>query len=117
METQKLTDLSYLREMAEGDVASIKEMIAIYFDQVPEYERDMHAYLETGDWTALAKVAHKAKSTAAIVGMTSLQQELDDFEHLARQGVGADTYAEKVEYFIRLLRQGEAELREVLPTL
>lgn len=73
-------DLSYLENMSGGDKSLMKEMIEIFKEQVPEFVTEMNSSLNNQDWKALASVAHKAKSSIAIIGLSDLIEELKIFE-------------------------------------
>lgn len=55
-------------------------MIDIFKKQVPEFIDKMHDYAASEDWKALGKISHKAKASAAIMGMTKLATDLKAFE-------------------------------------
>jgi len=74
-------DLSYLENMSGGDKVLMKEMIEIFKEQVPEFVTEMKLSLENKDWKSLASVAHKAKSSIAIIGLNDLTEELKKFEN------------------------------------
>lgn len=74
-------DLSYLESMSGGDKGLMKEMIDIFKEQVPDFVTEMKLGLENNDWKALASIAHKAKSTIAIIGLNDLTEELKEFEN------------------------------------
>ena len=66
---EKLTDLSYLKEMSGNDYSIIKEMIDIFIEQVPEFLDEVSNSFESQDLQALGAVAHKAKSSVRTMGM------------------------------------------------
>jgi HPt (histidine-containing phosphotransfer) domain-containing protein len=73
-------DLSYLKDMAEGNDDLILEMISIFEEQSSDYSNRMRQYYLEGNWKALALLAHKAKPSAAVVGLRQLAEELKELE-------------------------------------
>ena len=103
------TDLSYLETMTEGDKGLIMELIGIFSTQVEEYSEQMQKYLEDQNWNELSKLAHKAKSTVAI--MEKLSKELKQLELLAKNGEKPDSYLGIIELFNTECREAVSELQ------
>ncbi len=95
----KIVDLTYLKEMADGESSIIKEMIDIFKSQVDEFINEMRELESSKDWMNLSKVAHKAKSSVAIMGMNILADELKTLELLAKKGENAGEYPKYIAKF------------------
>jgi HPt (histidine-containing phosphotransfer) domain-containing protein len=93
-------DLSYLESMAAGDNNLIKEMIEIFKEQVPEFIEEMKNALNNNDFKSLSSVAHKAKSSVAIMGITTLTEELKTLESIAANNERNEEYHSFVDSFI-----------------
>ena len=93
------TDLSYLREMSGGNKELVLEMITIFREQVSEFSIEMDKHLASRDYESLGKLAHKAKSSVSIMGLSDLATDLKDLENLARDGKKPESYAGIVENF------------------
>lgn len=105
-----ITDLNYLKTMSGGDPKFIREMIDLFSEQVQEYKSIMPGLLENKDYDSLAKIAHKAKSSVAVMGMTEVADLLKELEILASDGQEADRYQSMVTYF---LEQSELAIKEL----
>jgi HPt (histidine-containing phosphotransfer) domain-containing protein len=81
---KKLTDLSYLIEMADNDKNMIRTMIDVFLGQIFEFDKDMHDSLSECDWAKLGAVAHKAKSSTRTMGMEYTSDCLEQLEHFAK---------------------------------
>ena len=92
-------DLSYLENMSSGDIGLMKEMISIFKEQVPEFVSEMKTHLQNNDLKSLASVAHKAKSTISIIGLTDLIVELKIFEENVLNSVSTDSYLKFIQNF------------------
>jgi len=66
---QAIVDLTYLRDMCDGNVDFIKEMIRIFKTDSPELLKKMQAAFDERNWEVLSKVAHKYRSPAVMMGM------------------------------------------------
>ena len=80
------TDLSYLKSMSGDNQELIHEMIEIFTSQVEEFMVEMQDLLDDDDYEALGKLAHKAKSSVAIMGMNNLAKKLKELESLTQNG-------------------------------
>jgi HPt (histidine-containing phosphotransfer) domain-containing protein len=93
------TNLTYLKNMSGGNEEVIKEMIGIFIEQVVEIDHDMSQALKEKDWLSLSRLAHKAKSSVAIMGMSELEGDLKKLERIAGEGKEIDVFKELVEKF------------------
>ena len=107
-----ITDLTYLSNTAGGNPEIIKEMIDIFIEQVKEYIRDMQKFLDEKDYMALGRLAHKSKSSVAIMGMNELAADLKTLELMAKEGKEIETYPSLVEKFVKQCEIAITELRE-----
>ena len=89
-------DLSYLESVTDGDKELIKELVDIFKNQIPVYLSDFNEALAKKDVEELGRIAHKSKSSVAIMGMGDLANELDSFETEANEGI----YLEKFPSYI-----------------
>ncbi len=79
-------DLSYLEDITDGDVGLIKELIAIFIEQIPEFNLGFSDGMQNKDWVKIAAVAHKAKSSVISMGMNDLgSYDLKNLELVAKQ--------------------------------
>lgn len=113
----KIVNLSYLNEMSEGESALIKEMIDIFFVQVDEFIEMMNTYLEQKDYDNLSKIAHKAKSSIAIMGMNELADDLKTLEIIAKKREEIDQYPKYIAKFENQCKLAVKELKEIYKEL
>lgn len=106
------TDLSYLLSMSGGDDSLIFEMIEIFNTQVEEMREEMQKLESEGNFDALSKLAHKAKSSVAIMGMNSLSDSLKELEILARDMIRTDSYKAYIDRFVLETQEATIELNE-----
>jgi HPt (histidine-containing phosphotransfer) domain-containing protein len=112
-----ITDLNYLKNMSGGNPEIIKEMIGIFNDQAIEYIRDMQKFLSEKDYLALGKLAHKAKSSISIMGMTDLAADMKTLELLTKENKETESYPSYVEKFISQTKLAIEELKETASKL
>ena len=82
-----ITDLNYLKTMSGGDSKFIREMIDLFREQIDEYKSIMPELLQNKDYDGLSKIAHKAKSSVAVMGMSEVAELLKELQ--VRQSRGS----------------------------
>lgn len=105
-----ITDLNYLKTMSGGDSKFIAEMIELFREQVEEYKQILPDLLEQKAYEDLSKMAHKAKSSVAVMGMTQVAELLKDLEILAHEGKEVERYGAMIGEFLEQSRLALVEL-------
>lgn len=95
-----ITDLSYLQSMSGNDTKFIKEMVDIFREQIGEYSSEMPRLLEASDFENLSKIAHKAKSSVAVMGMSAEAELLKELETKSHEAIDTQSYKEMIDRFI-----------------
>jgi PAS domain S-box-containing protein len=74
--SEKLYDLQKLRAMTKGDEGFLQKMLQIFVSTMPESMRAMELAFAAQDWTQLAALAHRIKSSLAGMGINSIKDEI-----------------------------------------
>ena len=106
-------DLTYLENMSAGDNNLIKELIEIFIEQVPEFITEMNNAIKNNDSKVLSSVAHKAKSSVAIVGIVDLAEELKILENISANGERSNEYQDFVDRFTIISNESIKLLTEI----
>ena len=107
-------DLSYLESMSMGSQEMVIEMIQIFLDQIPEFTQGFNELLENEDFNALGALAHKAKSSVSVMGMTNLAEVLKDLELKAKAGLDMVSYQKLVNIFLTQIDITEKEMLDFI---
>jgi HPt (histidine-containing phosphotransfer) domain-containing protein len=110
----KFINMEYLDSVSGGDPSIIKEIVAIFKEQSVEIYIEMKSLLETKNYKSLGLLAHKAKSSVSIMGMTELADMLKTFELQAREGKEPHLYEVYVERFRSETKEAMRELDELI---
>ena len=100
--------------MAGGDPSFIKEMIDIFKAQIEEYKVEMPELLSKKEYVLLSKLAHKAKSSVAVMGMTKEADILKDLETKAKESIDTSSYEEMINL---VLSNSELAVKELESSL
>ena len=113
-EKGKMVDLSYVKTMAGDSLELVNEMINIFISQVPDFVSEMKSYHEDEDWSSLGLVAHKAKSSLAVMGMEKQANLLKELEIKSKDGIDKDQYSSYIESFENDCKIAIIELQDIL---
>ncbi len=109
-----ITDLSYLESMSGNNRDFIAEMVSIFKGQLDEYMIQLPDLLKNSDFENLSKVAHKAKSSVAVMGMTKEAELMKNLEIFAKNKIEVNTYKGLIDTFIKNSGLALHELDEYL---
>ena len=95
-----IPDLSYLRDMTDGDEESFKEVIAIFLDEAPNLMKLMKDSADSGDNDNLKFSTHKLITQLTYVGITSV---IPDVKIINTGSSKMDDLKERVDRIIRVV--------------
>ena len=72
----KHTDLTYLKEIANGSNTFIVEMLSIFIREIPEALIRMETHLQNNDWKSLHGLLHKIKPSISFVGLKEVEKDV-----------------------------------------
>lgn len=107
----RLIDLSVLEEMTDGSPDLLLDMLDIFFLQVTTFNKEMEEAYNSGDFAKLGAIAHKAKSSVATMGITSIVQKMKEFELLAKSGEKSENYPAFLNLFKNTCEEAIKELQ------
>ncbi len=108
------TDLKYLKNITEGDTESMREIILLFIEQVPEFIENLKRNLADGKYDELGNEAHKAKSSVMIMGMEKLGHDLKALQIATINKTGQETYPQQVQKFEEECLAAVEELKQEL---
>jgi HPt (histidine-containing phosphotransfer) domain-containing protein len=110
----KYINVEYLDSVSGGDPDITKEIVSMFSEQVVEAHDEMLKLNAAGDYHNLGQLAHKVKSSAAIMGMSDLATMLKTFELQAREKREPDRYPAYIERFRAETTAAVAELEDMI---
>lgn len=82
---EQSTDLSLLKEKAEGDKEYLEEILKTYISEMPKYLEEFDQFVKNHKHKQIGAQAHKMKSPAGLVGAKKLKMVLDSIEQFCLQ--------------------------------
>jgi HPt (histidine-containing phosphotransfer) domain-containing protein len=109
-----LINIGYLETITGGDSEIMNEIINIFIDQIPEFVTEMKSLLKKKDHYNLGLLAHKAKSSVAIMGLEELSIMLKEFEINAKANSEPEKYPVYISRFENDTEDAIIELKSYL---
>ncbi len=106
----KYINTEYLDSVSGGDNETFIEIVTLFKEQVVEFHDEMTSLLSRKDYHTLGLLAHKAKSSMAIMGMNDLALMLKTFELQAKEGKETEKYE---SYISRFRKDTEGAVKEL----
>lgn len=85
--------------MSDGNNDLVFEIIDIFVVQAEELWVEMQSHYDAKNYEELGKVAHKAKSSVAILGMNNLAGKMKDLELSCRDAKNVESYQKIINSF------------------
>ncbi len=95
----KYINTEYIDSVSGGDNQIVIEIVTLFKEQAVEIHNEMRSLLAEKKFTALGNLAHKAKSSVAIMGMEELATMLKTFELQAKGQMEVDKYESYITRF------------------
>jgi HPt (histidine-containing phosphotransfer) domain-containing protein len=73
-------DLSYLNQVFQGNREMINNIIVLFLQQVPKYVHEMEECVRKNEPLSLHPLAHKAKSSVAMLGIKDMEADIVQIE-------------------------------------
>jgi len=106
----------YIMSAMGGDYVIISGIIDLFKEQVGETNIEMNQLLAEKKYRDLGMLAHKVKSSAAILGMDELAMMLKNFELEAKAGNNIGNYPGYIEKFRLYTAAAIVELDDFINT-
>lgn len=104
-------NLDYLQQVFQGNDAMVRRILDSFEEQVPRYLADMQARWRQGDWQNLHPLAHKARSSISMLGMTILLEDIQAIERISRKGESPEDIGDRLDRAAASLDLALAALR------
>lgn len=106
----KFINTEYLDSVSGGDTDIIGEIVSMFKEQSSEIYQEMQNHFSDRNYKLLGMLAHKAKSSVAIMGMNDLAAMLKTFELQAKEGNESELYE---SYISRFRAETEEAIKEL----
>ncbi len=110
-ETQfKFIDPTHIDSVTGGDEKFKQELISVFVQQMPSLLVGLEKALQDNDYKQLSAIAHKTKSSVALMGIESLRADMSELEQKAKTGDDVECYKRIVTKFLEASTDVLAEI-------
>ena len=109
----KLIDLNYLKENVGIDEDMIKEISAIFIEQMEEMNKIFNNALESNDIETIKQAAHKIKSSLRTFGIFEVANNFEQIE-LNAENLDYNTLKENILSNLKICNQAAEELKQII---
>jgi HPt (histidine-containing phosphotransfer) domain-containing protein len=109
---ENITDMTYITQVAKGNIDFINEMVDIFLSKTPETLQEIERFLEEKNWEMVGFLSHKLKATYAYMGINSLKEILLFIEKSAKAGENLSDIPEKFNFLTRKTEIAILELQQ-----
>ena len=113
----KFINMEYLDSVTGGDSEITREITVMFKEQSIEIYSEMKSLLSEKKYSLLGLLAHKAKSSVAIMGMNDLALMLKTFEYQAKEAKEIELYESYIERYNTETRAANFELEDLVNNL
>lgn len=106
----KYVDVSFLKNMTNGDKTVMGEIIQLFKLEVPKYMHDLYLHLNNKNWDELSAAAHKAKSSFALMGIHECVTDLKNLEIFSKKREEIDSLSSIIQNIERIYNEASQEL-------
>ncbi|MGK7396960.1 MAG: Hpt domain-containing protein [Candidatus Cyclobacteriaceae bacterium M3_2C_046] len=78
----RVTDLTYLKNLSNNDINFVREMVEAFIDLAPNMLKKMSFYADEENWRALGESAHQMKPTLTFMGMQDMKNVVLEIERI-----------------------------------
>ncbi len=112
----KYIDPTHLNSVTDGDENFKQELITVFTQQMPTLLVGLEKALNEKDYKQLSAIAHKTKSSVALMGIESLRADMAELEQKAKTGEDEELYKKIVTNFISASTDVLAEIETLKNT-
>ncbi len=109
---KKAADLTFLVTSMNGRKDVIRETIDLFIEQIPQDMGLLEHAVTTENYEAIKQCAHKIKSAVSLMGMTELQNMLNEMELLAASGSNFEKIKILFSDVVALNEEAMSEIQE-----
>lgn len=113
----KVTDLNYLREMADGSEDFIREFISLFLQNAPIGLNEIDEGIKNSDWEKVRQASHKLKPSLSYVGMKEMNAKATRMEEYAKTKTNLELIPSLAEEIRSACELAFTELEKEIQTL
>ncbi|WKN29933.1 Hpt domain-containing protein [Porifericola rhodea] len=110
IEVLEQVDLSYMKEISDGDSDFIEAMVSSFVSEMPEMLYLLNIYLKSKDWEGMSKLAHKIKPSIQFMGLNKSYEIIKSIEQNGKNNDGAQI-SDQFPLFLQTIEEAISTLK------
>ena len=106
-----MIDLAYLNDITDGDVATKKQLIELFFTQADEIKQRFIVAELSDDVDEIGRTAHIAKSTTRVMGINDVADKMAQLQRITENKETPDEYPALIKYYLDNIPTAIEELK------
>ncbi len=106
-----MIDLTYLNDITDGDVATKKQLIELFFTQADEIKQRFIIAELSDDTDEIGRTAHIAKSTTRVMGLNDIADRMEQLQRMAENKETPDQYPALIKFYLDNIPTAIEELK------
>lgn len=95
-----MIDLTYLNDITDGDVATKKQLIELFFTQADEIKQRFILSQLSDNVDEIGRTAHIAKSTTRVMGINDVADKMEQLQRLSEKKEMPEMYPKLIKYYL-----------------
>ena len=109
-----MIDLTYLNDITDGDNATKRQLIELFFTQADEIKQRFILAQLSDDVVEMGRTAHIAKSTTRVMGINDIADKMELLQRIAEQKTTPEEYPALIKYYLDNISAAVEELKTEL---
>ena len=109
-----MIDLTYLNDITDGDVATKKQLIELFFTQADEIKQRFILSQLSDNVDEIGRTAHIAKSTTRVMGINDVADKMEQLQRLSEKKETPEMYPTLIKYYLDEIPSAIDELKKEL---
>lgn len=113
VKVHKVTDLTYLSSICQGDKVFMKEMVETFLKNTPALINEMQNWANQAEWGMTSKIAHKMKPSIDFMGIEKAKLLVKEIEVSGKENTQTDKIPIQINQLGEICQIAFAELKKI----
>lgn len=112
-----MIDLTYLNDITDGDNATKRQLIELFFTQADEIKQRFIVAELSDNVAEISRTAHIAKSTTRVMGINDIADKMEMLQRLTERHELPEQYPALIKFYVDNIPHAIEELKAALEAM
>jgi len=112
-----MIDLTYLNDITDGDKATKRQLIELFFTQADEIKQRFIVAELSDNVAEISRTAHIAKSTTRVMGINDIADKMEMLQRLTERHELPEQYPALIKFYVDNIPHAIEELKAALEAM